>query len=234
MKAIAPGVHQLSLGSHAFLVDGDQGVTLVDTGMPGREGVVAEGLRSIGRSWSDLHAILVTHAHVDHVGSAAAIRRDAPGATLAMSATDAHHARGETSPPPPPVADRLGPLRWLFRFVPDPPPVEVDHLVSETRGPHADGGVPDDIRVLDSPGHTPGHLCYLLDRADGLLFVGDAAVATRSGGVARGPMNRSTPTFDDSLRHLAEFTFDRACFGHSRPLTRGASGAFRALSDQLG
>lgn len=228
MDTIAPGIHQLSLGSHGFLVDGDVGVTLVDTGVPGREGRVADGLAEIGRTWDDLTSIVITHAHMDHVGSAAAIKQQAGHASLAMSEVDARVARGDDPAVPPPIFARP-PVSWLFRFLPSAPAVEVDHLV----GAGQSTGLPADLTVIDTPGHTPGHVSFLLDRHGGVCFVGDAAVATRTGGVARGPMNASTPTFDASLRNLADHDFAIAAFGHSRPLARDATAAFRSFANGL-
>jgi hypothetical protein len=46
-------------------------------------------------------------------------------------------------------------------------------------------------------------------------------------------MNRAFPVFDNSIRHIAEFDFDIACFGHAAPITSGAGAAFRELADSL-
>jgi hypothetical protein len=73
-----------------------------------------------------------------------------------------------------------------------------------------------------------------LDRSCGVLFVGDAAVATRGGDVKQGWMNRSTPTFDGSMAHIAKFDFAVASFGHARAIRSGASGAFRRFADSMG
>jgi hypothetical protein len=118
---------------------------------------------------------------------------------------------------------------WLAVFFPDAPPVEVDHFVSEG----AADLLPGDLRAIDTPGHTPGHTSYLLDRAGGVLFVGDAAVATKDGRVKRGSSNRSTPEIDGSLRHLAEFEFAFAAFSHSQPIPTRASGAFQRFAEAL-
>jgi hypothetical protein len=66
-----------------------------------------------------------------------------------------------------------------------------------------------------------------------LLFVGDAAMA-RKGKVTRGWMNRAEPTFDASLRHIAEFDFERAVFGHASPMQSGAAEAFKRFAESLG
>ncbi|MBY5162174.1 MBL fold metallo-hydrolase [Salsipaludibacter albus] len=230
MQSVLPGVHQLSMGSRGYLVDGDQGVTLVDTGVPGRLDTIAAGLDEIGRTFDDLAAVVVTHGHIDHLGSAADVQA-ASDARLFVPAGDAAVARGERPPTAPPVMTRFGPLASLFvRLMPTPPPVEPGAVVREDDAP----GLPDDWQVVDTPGHTPGHVSYLLDRAGGIMFVGDAAWVTRRGTISRGPMNRATPEFDASLRHLAEFTFASACFGHSRTIASGASGRFRAFATTLG
>ena len=106
---------------------------------------------------------------------------------------------------------------------------EVDRLIGEGEGAE----MPEALHVIDTPGHTPGHVSFLLDRDGGILFVGDAAVSTRRGEIKRGWMNRSTPAFDASLRHLAEFDFDIALFAHSAPLQGSAAGAFRRLAESL-
>ena len=65
------------------------------------------------------------------------------------------------------------------------------------------------------------------------MFVGDAAKATKDGEVIRGYFNRSTPLIDGSLRHLAEFEFEKATFGHSDSLPSQASAAFRRFAEPL-
>jgi glyoxylase-like metal-dependent hydrolase (beta-lactamase superfamily II) len=231
VRAVTDGVYQVTTFTlrppeyvNAFLVDGDEGVTLIDTSMPAGERVIVAALAAIGRSVDDITAILLTHCHLDHVGSAAALKRSS-GARVFASPTDAPAIEGNAPVPPPPAAERLAMFASLFRFLPLAAPVHVDRFTAES----AANDLPADLSVLDTPGHTPGHVSYLLDRAGGVLFVGDAAMALPGGRVIRGPMNRAEPVLDASVRHLAEATFDVACFGHSPPLTSRADIAFRRL-----
>lgn len=229
MDTIISGVHRISGGYvNAYMIDGDDGVTLIDTLLPKREHVIAGALAEIGRSISDVSAIVLTHSHDDHVGSAAAVK-DASGAAVYASAGDVAAVRGEVKPPPPTVADRVPFFKPIMRLFPVHPPVAVEHIIGEG----VSDRLPEDLRVIDTPGHTPGHVSFLLDREGGLLIVGDAAVA-KKGEVRRGWMNRAEPVFDASLQHIAEFDFERAVFGHSAPIRSGAATAFRRFVSSMG
>ncbi len=229
METNVPGVYAVTGYSKSYIIDGDQGVVLIDTGIPKRHGAIIEVLSRIGRSPANVRAIAITHSHADHVGGAAALKLESK-APLFASGADAPAIRGEAPTVPPPVFDRMPFLKPLSRFIPGAEPITVDHLVGETE-PSA---LPADLRVIDTPGHTPGHVSYLLDRNNGVLFVGDAAVATKKGVVKRGVFNAPTPSIDASLRHLAEFDFDVAFFAHSVSLSGSAAAAFRRFAARLG
>lgn len=94
-------------------------------------------------------------------------------------------------------------------------------------------GLPSDLEVIETPGHTPGHVCHLLDRDHGILLVGDAAVSTKDGRVAKGWVNRRGQDWDTSIVHIAEREFSQAWFGHAGPIGSGASEAFRAFAASL-
>lgn len=220
MELIAPGVYQVTKMVNSYIIDGDEGVVLIDTGLPKKQGAIVQALASIGRRIDDVAAIVLTHAHSDHTGGAAALQLES-GAAVVASAVDAPVVRGDLPIPPPPIFDFPVLRSLVATLVPAADPVGVAHVV-------AAGPVPivSDLRSIPTPGHTAGHISLLLDRNDGVLFAGDSAMA-RAGKVTRGFMNRKTATFDASLRAMAEQEFDIACFGHSPPIDRQAHVAFK-------
>ncbi|HSJ71958.1 MAG TPA: MBL fold metallo-hydrolase [Acidimicrobiia bacterium] len=222
MVRIVDGVYQVSKGVNSFIIDGDGGVVLIDAGLPRFHGSIEKGLNGIGRSILDVRAVLITHAHIDHVGGLARIRGGS-GAEVYASTGDAPAVEGEVPVTLPPFVDRMPVIRPVFRLMPRATPVDEDHRVSP--GPIDD--LPEDLTVIGTPGHTPGHVSFLLDRSGGVMFVGDAATRSRGGEIRRGWMNRATPQFDESLRRLAEHEFEVACFGHAAPITEAASSMFQ-------
>jgi glyoxylase-like metal-dependent hydrolase (beta-lactamase superfamily II) len=104
MEQIAAGIHQVSKGVNAFIIDGDEGVVLIDTGLPKRHGVIVDALGSIGRAPADVRAIVITHGHADHAGGAAALK-EASGASLVASELDTPTVRGDRAAPAPPILD---------------------------------------------------------------------------------------------------------------------------------
>jgi glyoxylase-like metal-dependent hydrolase (beta-lactamase superfamily II) len=164
---VATTIVPLSLGMvHAFLLRGERPI-LVDAGLPGSEERLEEALRRHGVSLDELSLIVLTHAHSDHAGAAAALR-ERSGAPLAAGAGDAADlAAGANAPLTPTGA--MGRLMGRaageqLRF-----PPAVPDILAEDGFSLEPYGV--DGRLLALPGHTPGSLAAHL--ADGRLLAGD-------------------------------------------------------------
>jgi len=99
VKHVIEGVQIVPMGmANAFLIEGDDGLTLIDAGYPGKEAAVFGAIRGLGGSPDQLKHLIFTHGHPDHIGSAAAIVRET-GATTYMHRLDI------------PMAESGGPFR---------------------------------------------------------------------------------------------------------------------------
>ena len=141
---------------NCYLVREEDGFTLIDTGMSGQAQGITREAQKLGLP---IRRILLTHAHVDHVGSLDALHAALPQAQIAISERDARFLTGDRSLDP---AEPQVPLRGGYPVCTTKPTLllhEGDHIGS--------------IEVIATPGHTPGHLAYL-DTRDRALIVGDA------------------------------------------------------------
>jgi glyoxylase-like metal-dependent hydrolase (beta-lactamase superfamily II) len=96
--------------------------------------------------------------------------------------------------------------------------------------PVGDGDNVFGLEIIDSPGHTAGHIC-VLDATAGILVTGDALSGT-GGGVAPpdASFSEDMTVAMESVLKLGSFTYEIALFGHGEPLTEGASAAVAALA----
>jgi glyoxylase-like metal-dependent hydrolase (beta-lactamase superfamily II) len=216
---IRDGLHRIGNGTvNVYLVADGTDVTIIDAGVPGYWSDLPGELAAMGRSLSDVRALVLTHGHSDHIGCAERARRER-GVPVSVHELDAALARGEVPNP----AKGLGPvrLRPLLSFLVfgalkgalrTPPLGEV--------GTFADGAtldVPGSPRVTLVPGHTPGSAALHVPALDA-LFIGDA-IATKAVTTGEtGPM-------------VAPFTADPSIEagwllpGHGEPWTGGVAAA---------
>lgn len=159
------------------LVEEDGQVTLVDAGYPGDAGRVLESLATIGRRPEDVAAVLVTHAHVDHIGSLPALGLDAPVLT---GEEEARHARREylQQASERDVAARAWQprvLAWSLRILPLGATRDVRIAAPRAVAPGEPLDVPGRPVPVPTPGHTDGHTAYHFPAA-GCVATGDALV----------------------------------------------------------
>ena len=234
MVELAPGVHVLGgkKGGHvrAFLLDPGGGeLTLVDTLFETDAARVLEALRRLGRRATDLKHVVLTHAHRSHLGGVAALKR-ASGATVFAHEWEADIVSGDRRAQPvtlkPTQSLRLMPFQiGLALGRPKHPPCPVDETVAEDDavGP---------LRVLHTPGHSPGHLA-LHWRERGLLIAGDAIATWPSVGPGWKAFNLNEAQQRSSLRRMAELDPEIVGVGHGDPIRSGARERVRSLAESF-
>jgi glyoxylase-like metal-dependent hydrolase (beta-lactamase superfamily II) len=200
------------------------GFALVDTGPAGSEGPILRALETLGGAPEDLREIVLTHAHRDHAGSAAALAA-ATGARVLAGAADADAVRGLAAVPPPvlepwerPVWERVG-----AGDLPPVPPARVDRELAD--GDRLEWGG-EGARVFHVPGHTPGSIALYLPSA-GALFTGDT-IASAEGRPMPGVFNNDREQVLAACRRLAALDVETACFGHGEPVVGRAGESLRA------
>ena len=197
-----------------LILDGESGNTLVDTGLPGQEEAIASALGEAGVGARDLRRIIFTHQDLDHVGSGAALVRRS-GARVMAHAADAPYIEGERRPQMREVLERLE-------------PVGVDERLEDTERLELAGG----IRVIFTPGHTPGHLSLYLERSK-VLVAGDALTA--EGGSLNGPNPSMTLDVGEaarSLRRLAELDVQTVVCYHGGVVDEDANGQLQRVVEE--
>ena len=215
----------------AYLWRDDDGVTLVDTGIPGSEPAFAAAFDELGLRRADLRRIVITHGHEDHMGSAAALREwgsDIAGVTVYAHRADAPIVRGLRRRAEPVLTAAEEPIfASVTAGMPSVPPCPVDVELGDGDTIDFGGGA----RVIATPGHTDGSIAIALP-AHGVLFTGDL-VTNSDGGLLLGPFNTDRGLARVSFAALSQVPATTVGFGHGDPLT-GPDGAaaWRALGER--
>ncbi|WAZ19349.1 MBL fold metallo-hydrolase [Streptomyces cinnabarinus] len=211
-----------------ILAEGDA-VTLVDTGYPGDREQVLASLAQVGSSPEAVAAVLITHAHNDHVGSAEFLRARY-GTPVLLHEAEVPHARREflhqvTVGQVLRNGWRPGVLPWAVHALRSGGKTHVPVTEPEAFTPDAPLDLPGRPVPVHSPGHTDGHCAFHLpDR--GVLITGDALVSGHPTSRIKGPhllldmFHRERAQALASLEVLAERDADLFLPGHG-PAHRG-------------
>jgi glyoxylase-like metal-dependent hydrolase (beta-lactamase superfamily II) len=228
----AEGIHRIEdANTNWYLIEDGDRLTVVDAGTPASWGSLQEALVRIGRGLSDIEAVVLTHAHYDHVGFAERARRDL-GVPVWVHENDVPLSRH-------PLV--FGYERSPLHYLGNPGALRVMAAMARTRAFFAPGvqevrrfgdgdgtlDVPGRPRVVPTPGHTLGHCALHLADRD-VVIAGDAVVTLDPYTGARGPRLVARAAVADVDRNLA--TLDALAqtgagtvlVGHGDPWREGA------------
>ena len=202
--------------ANGWIIRSRKGAVLVDAGYDRQESRFVYALRRMGYRPRDLRLIVITHAHLDHFGALAAIKRYT-GATVIVHEAEAEYLR--TGDPIMPKALSVWGKMWLAlgRKFPDllkVQPVEPDIVVSGEVD-LSEWGI--DARLIETPGHSPGSMSVLF--RGGTAFAGDVAVSSFRArfGVRAAGFGDDPEELTASWRKLVAAGVHRICPGHGKP-----------------
>lgn len=211
--------------SNLYLCVDDQGLALIDAGMPGDQKLVLAEIERLGYRPEQLTRILITHADIDHAGSLAALQ-EMTGAMVFGGALTIQFLKIGKSPEHLP-----GPLQWFSNRFFNYRPVNTSNLQTITDG--------DTIPVLGSllalatPGHTLDHFSFYCP-GSGVLFAGDAL---KVGGdrLQRSPrrITADQEAANASAIRLLELTPAVFACGHGQPMADHKSDDLMILFNHL-
>ncbi len=166
---ITPNVHHIRLNdANVFLIIEEDGLTLIDAAFPFTTRKIRQYIHDIGHDPATLKRILITHSDFDHVGGVKALQRLTGAKVYASQLAAEAMAKG--------IASRtlnlgqlLTPVIAFFERIFHLPKIKVDEILSPGQVLPILGG----LEVIDTSGHTPGHLSYFAKEA-GILFAGDS------------------------------------------------------------
>lgn len=181
--------------SHTYLINSEEPV-LIDTGFPGESEEIIKEISDLGIRPKH---IFLTHHDVDHIGNAK-ILQEFTGAKLWATKEDEPFILGEKNRP------------GIKRIV---------QAIVKVKKPRIDSFFVDkqkifSIEVISTPGHTPGHVCFLYKN---VLFAGDL-IANRNEKLKTLPKfsNWNNELLKASVEKVKSFDFDWICPAHGEPV----------------
>jgi glyoxylase-like metal-dependent hydrolase (beta-lactamase superfamily II) len=152
-----------------YLIANTHGIVLIDTGLRGNQHRILSAINSLGMRADQLSLILITHADGDHFGSLSTLQLNTPARTGASQLEAAAIRLGRSSRP---LTPKTPVESWLFKLTAKlfyAQAAHVDTILEAGSTLPILGG----LQVLDTAGHTPGHLSFYLPE-EKILFAGDS------------------------------------------------------------
>jgi glyoxylase-like metal-dependent hydrolase (beta-lactamase superfamily II) len=196
---VGPDIYQFRSekpGSHIYLIRGRSKNVLIDTGTTSHFPLLKSRLSDVGLRVRDVHLVLLTHEHFDHIGATAFFHRTAVVAAHRLAANKVE------------LQDDFVTLNRYYNVPSKPFWVDIwleDGAVIELGNRR--------LRVVHTPGHTSGCVCYF-EPDEGLLFSGDTVFA--GGTLSDVAGSGSVSDYMESVQRLNNLKIKKILPGHGR------------------
>ena len=227
IRQLAPSLHIIRGPVNIYVLETDDGLALLDTGLPNSAQKVLDGVRALGHQPGDIRHIVLTHLHPDHTGSAAVLKRET-GATVWAHPIEAPMIEAGTAFRHPivvtPGLRNKVIARLLLGRRATVEPTKVDRFIEDG------DSLPflPDLVAFHSPGHSAGQIAFRWQRHGGVLFTADTCV--NQFGLGLSPAGEDLALSRKSLARLSKLDFEMICFMHGRPIMSGGDTIFRRTS----
>lgn len=182
--------------AYSYLIVGEENV-LIDTGFPHEDKNILKDLEECGLSIDDIDIILLTHHDIDHTGNLASFE-DISGAQVYASEEDIPFIMGDKKPDG---------IKKILRS---------QHIIKTPQKIHPYPEYTGNIKIIDTPGHTPGHVCLLYKD---ILFIGDLFEMKNSEiKTLKSAMTWDSDLLKESIRKILDYDFKWICPSHSEPI----------------
>lgn len=213
---VIPNIHHIpGIIANPYLIIDPDGLTLIDAGLPGSHKKILNYIAGIGRLPADLKRIVITHSDMDHIGGLYPLKKITGARTYASDIEAKAIASGKPSRP---IKSDLTMRRVLMSIVGlwmKPHPMQVDEILKDGQVLPVLGG----LRVVETPGHTPGHISLFSPKLS-VLFPGDSMVSDDKGLQGSRPaVTWDRVKADESVRTQAALGAHIVCPGHGPVVT---------------
>ncbi|MCU1478201.1 MAG: beta-lactamase domain protein [Subtercola sp.] len=214
----------------AYLVVTDDGITVIDAGLPGMYTDLKAELASVRRSLGDIRAAIITHGDSDHIGFAERLHRET-GVPIYIHEADAARSKGLEKSKSSGGHMKLGPTLGFVAYGVRKGMIRSKYLteVVELAGDET-LDLPGAPQIIRMPGHSPGSIAVYSPVADA-VFVGDALttrhVLNGKAGMQPAPFTDDPAEALESLAQLEGVSATWVLPGHGAPYSGGTSAAVR-------
>lgn len=187
-------------GANCFIVF-DEEITLIDTGLPFMGNGIIKELKTLGIQLTDIKHILLTHHDVDHMSNIKLLK-EYTGAKVWAHMEDIPFIIGEK--------DRPGFKKFIGKTI-------TKRIIKDIE-PYRDNMQVGNIKIIHTPGHTPGHVCMLFED---VLFAGDL-VKNKNGNIIPYPnlWNWDSEKMMKFVNELENLKYNWICMSHGSPCTK--------------
>ncbi len=187
-------------GNYAYLIKSENNI-LIDTGLPGQGKGILKEIESMKIQPQDIKHILLTHHDIDHVGNVALLEKET-NATIWASKEDIPYICGKKK--------RHGLKKFLSFIMREKRPINIK--------PYPENHMIEDIEIIPTPGHTPGHVCLLYKD---ILFAGDLLRVSKGQlQPMKSFMNWNTSLVKESIQKISYLDFKWILPAHGEPIQK--------------